>query len=57
MRRFGRKMGNDFAHLGLESAMVFEGRTYSSIQLQMSRKEREIWEFEMDVKKSLLMLF
>ena len=27
MRRFGLKTGIDFAHIGLESGMVFEGTT------------------------------
>ena len=39
---------------GLESGMVFEGtrefmEAYLSFQFQMSKKEREICEFEMDL--------
>ena len=53
--RFGLKTGTHFAHFGLESGMVFEGTTevYErrlSFQFQMSEKEREICEFEMDLK-------
>ena len=41
---------------------VFQGnngsvRTYSLFQFQMSKKEREICEFEMDFKKCFLLLF
>ena len=62
LRRFGLKMGTDFAHFCLQSGMVFKGTTgvYERIyffQFQMSRKEREICEFEMDFKKSFLFLF
>ena len=52
LRRFGLKTGMHFAHFGLESGMVFEGttgvqlRTFLSFQFQMSKKEREICEFE-----------
>ena len=52
--RFGLKTGVHFAHFGLESGMVFEGTTgvyeLLSFQFQMSKKEREICEFEMDLK-------
>ena len=51
LRRFGLKMGIDFAHFSLESGMVFEETTgvmYLSFQFQMNKKEREIWEFKMD---------
>ena len=62
LRRFDLKMGTDFAHFGLESGMVFKGTTgvYECIyvfQSHMSKKEREICEFEMDFKKSFLFLF
>ena len=62
LRRFDLKMGTDFAHFGLESGMVFKGTTgvYERIyyfQSHMSKKEREICEFEMDFKKSFLFLF
>ena len=56
LRRFGLKIGMHFAHFGLQSGMVFGGttgvqlRTYLSFQFQMSKKEREICEFEMDLK-------
>ena len=56
LRRFGLKTGIRFAHFGLESGMVFEGttrvqlRTFLSFQFQMSKKEREICEFEMALK-------
>ena len=49
-------MGIDFAHFGLESGMVFGGTTgvyeriILSFQFQMSKKEREICEFKMDLK-------
>ena len=54
MGRFGLKSGIHFAHFGVESGMVF-GRTrgsvwtYLSLPFQMSRKEREICECEMDL--------
>ena len=62
LRRFGLKMGTDFAHFGLESDMIFKGTTgvherIYFFQFQMSKKEREICEFEMDFKKSFLFLF
>ena len=52
----------------LESGMVFQGTTgvyepsalvwtYLSFQFQMSKKEREIYDFEMDFKKYILLLF
>ena len=54
--RFGLKTGLiHFAHFGLESGIVFEGTTECmnvfiiSIMFQMRKKEREIWEFEMDL--------
>ena len=55
--RFGLKTSIDFAHFGLESGLIFKGTTgvYERIyffQFQMSKKEREICEFEMDFKKS-----
>ena len=59
LRRFGLKTGIHFAHFGLESGMVFEGttgvqlRTFLSFQFQMSKKEREICEFEMALKNFL----
>ena len=50
---FGLKTGIHFAHFGLGSGMLFEGTTgvyeYLSFQLQMSKKEREICELEMDL--------
>ena len=49
---FCLKTGFDFAHFGLESGMVFEGTMHLSFQFQMSKKEREIWEFEIDFTKS-----
>ena len=54
---FGLKKGIDFAYFGLESGMLFEGnygslRTYLLFQFQVSKKEREITQFEMDFKKS-----
>ena len=60
--RFGLKTSIDFAHFGLESGLIFKGTTgvYERIyffQFQMSKKEREIYEFEMDFKKSFLFLF
>ena len=62
LRRFGVKTSIDFDHFGLESGLIFKGTTgmYERIyffQFQMSKKEREICEFEMDFKKSFLFLF
>ena len=50
LRRFGLKTGIDFAHFGLEPGMVFKGTAVANLktQFQMSKKEREICEFEMD---------
>ena len=61
LRRFGLKWGIDSAHFGPESCMVFEGTTgpyerIFSFQFQMSKKEREIWEFEMDLNIFLFAL-
>ena len=60
LRRFGLKTGIHFAHFGLESGMVFEGatecRTYLSFQVQMSKKEREKYKFEMDLKNFFVTL-
>jgi len=51
LRRFGLKTVIHFAHFGLESGMVFEGATGVSQRIKiMSKKEREICEFEMDWK-------
>ena len=54
LRRFGLKTGIRFPHFGLESGMVFEGTTECMnvfiVKFQMSKKEREICEFEMDLK-------
>ena len=56
LRRFGLQTGIHFAHFGLESGMVFEGTTgrsvwrYLAFQFQMGKKEREMCEFEMDLK-------
>ena len=53
LRRFGVKTGIHFGHFGLESGMVFGGNTgvYDRIiypfQFQMSKKEREICEFDL----------
>ena len=62
LRRFGLKTSIDFDHFGLESGLIFKGTTgvYERIyffQFQMSKKEREICEFEMDFKRSFLFLF
>ena len=62
LRRFGLKTGMHFAHFCLESGMVFgettgvQRRTYLSFQFQMSKKEREICEFEMALKNFLFAL-
>ena len=50
---FGLKTGIDFAHFGLEPGMGFKraavaGTNVFLFQFQMSKKEREICEFEMD---------
>ena len=53
LRRFGLKTGIRFAHFGLESGIVFEGTTgddCTSFQFQMSKKEREICEFETNLR-------
>ena len=54
---FGPKKGIHFADFGLESGMVFEGTTgvyegiyHKLLQFQMTKKEREIWEFKTDLK-------
>ena len=52
LRRFCLKTGIDFARFGVESVMVFEGTMHLSFQSLMSKKEREIYEFEMDFTKS-----
>ena len=61
LRRFRPKTGIDFPHFGLESGMVFKGvrecTNYLLFQFQMSKKEREICEFETDFEKSFLLLF
>ena len=55
LRRFGLKIGMHFADFGLESGWVFEGTTrvyehfYPWFQFQMSKKERKICEFEIDL--------
>ena len=53
LRRFVLKTGTHFAHFGLESGMAFEGTTECVnvfiVQFQLSKKEREICEFEMDL--------
>ena len=52
---FGLKTGIHFSHFGLESGMVFEGTTECMNVLHrfnsklMSKKEREICQFEMDL--------
>ena len=50
--RFGLKTGIDFAHFDLNSGMVFEASTtgvYEHIyQFQMSKREREICQFEIE---------
>ena len=60
LRRFSLKTGIDFAHFGIGCG--FQGnygsvRTYSLFQFQMSKKEIELCQFEMDFKKSFLLLF
>ena len=50
---FGLKTGIYFAHFGLESGMVLEGtmgvyESFLSFQLSISKKKRELYEFEMD---------
>ena len=55
MSRFSLKTSIDFAHFGLESWMVFQGtsgvheRIY---RFKIKKKDRVIYEFEMDFKKS-----
>ena len=52
LRRFGLKTSVHFAHIGLESSMVFEGTTgvYKLIYRFNSKWVRKKWEFEMDLK-------
>ena len=55
LRRFGPKTGIHFAHFGLDSVYGFPGNygsvwTYLSFQFQMTKKEREIYEYEMNLK-------
>ena len=60
LRFFVLKTGIHFAHFGLESSMVFEGTTECMnvfiVQFQMSKKEREICEFEMGLNNVLFAL-
>ena len=61
LRRFGLKTTIHFAHFGLESGMVFEGTHQEcmnvlSFHFQMSKKEREICEFEVNLKNFLFAL-
>ena len=54
LRRIGLKTGIHFAHFNLESGIVFEGtmecmNVLLPFQFQMSKKEREICKFEMDL--------
>ena len=56
LRRFDQKTGIDFAHFGLESGVVFKGTTgvyecIYSFNSKMRKKEREICEFEIDLKE------
>jgi len=57
--RVGLKTGRYVTHVGLESGMVFEGTIREcmklSFQFQMSKKEREICEFEMALKNFFLL--
>ena len=59
LRRFGLKTGLiHFTHFGLESGMFFEGTTqcmnvFIVSIFQMSKQEREICEFEMDLNNFL----
>ena len=60
LRRFGLKMGIRFAHFGLESGIVFDGTTgdeRTSSQFQMSKKEREICEFETNLRNFFCLHF
>ena len=63
LQRFGLKTGIDFAYFGLESGMVLEGTTgvyeriYYFSSKGLRKKERKMCEFEMDFKKSFLLLF
>ena len=54
LRCFGLKMGVHFAHFGLERVWFPKELRivwmYLSFQFQISKKEREICEFEMDLK-------
>ena len=54
LRRIGLKTGIHFAHFNLKSGIVFEGtmecmNVLLPFQFQMSKKEREICKFEMDL--------
>ena len=60
LRRFGLKTGIDFVHFGPESGNGSRGhygsvRTYLLFQFQMkTEKDRVIYEFEVDFKKSFI---
>ena len=59
LRRFGLKTGIHFGHFGPESGMVFEGTTggmYLFNSIPNEKEEREICQFEMDLKNFLLAL-
>ena len=56
LRRFGLKTGTDFVHFGFQWNYG-NVRTYLLFQFQMSKKERKINDFDMDFKKSFLLLF
>ena len=61
LRCFSLKTGINFTRVGRESGMVVGGTSVEhillSLQFQMNKKEREMWEFEMDFTKSLLLAF
>ena len=62
LRRFGLKTDIGFAYFGLESGMVFDETTgvYErnlSFQFQMTTEEKKICKFEVNLKKSFLLLF
>lgn len=55
-------MGIDFTHFGLESSMVCRNlrecmKVCVMVQFHTNKKEREIWEFEIDLRNPFLFAF
>ena len=59
LHRFGLKMGIHFAHFGLKSQIgreILECMNVFIVSIQISKKEGEIYEFEIDFKKSFFVV-